>query len=160
MKIATARQKTSKRWRTSDMTWEQFLAKLRTPLRTGETAREYRAMSKEERDRAKEAAGGFVGGSLNGGQRKTEAVTARYLLTLDADHAKPGAWERVTALLEYRMCCYSTHSHTSQAPRLRWVIPTDRAMTPDEYPAVARRVAQWLDIETMDPTTYEVARLM
>ena len=39
------------------MTWEQFLAKLRTPLRTGETAREYRAMSKEERDRAKEAAG-------------------------------------------------------------------------------------------------------
>lgn len=160
MKIATARQKTSKRWRTSDMTWEQFLAKLRTPLRTGETAREYRAMSKEERDRAKEAAGGFVGGSLNGGQRKTEAVTARYLLTLDADHAKPGAWKRVTALLDYRMCCYSTHSHTSQSPRLRWVIPTDRPMTPDEYPAVARRVAQWLDIETMDPTTYEVARLM
>ena len=52
MKIATARQKTSKRWRTSDMTWEQFLAKLRTPLRTGETAREYRAMSKEEIGRA------------------------------------------------------------------------------------------------------------
>ena len=58
------------------------------------------------------------------------------------------------------MCCYSTHSHTGDSPRLRWVIPTDRPMTPDEYPAVARRVAQWLDIETMDPTTYEVARLM
>ena len=160
MKIATARQKTSKRWRTADITWEQFLSRLRTPLRTGETSREYRAMSKDERDRAKEAAGGFVGGSLSGGQRKTEAVTARYLLTLDADHAKPGAWKRVTAILEYRMCCYSTHSHTEAAPRLRWVLPTDRAMTPDEYPAVARKVAQWLDIETMDPTTYEVARLM
>ena len=33
-------------------------------------------------------------------------------------------------------------------------------MTPDEYPAVARRVAEWLDIDTMDATTYELARLM
>lgn len=160
MKIATARHKTSKKWRTADITWEQFVARLRNPLRTGETVREYKAMGKEDRDRAKEAAGGFVGGSLNSGQRKTENVTARYLLTLDADHAKPGAWKRVTTLLDYRMACYSTHTHTEDKPRLRWVIPTDRAMTPDEYPAVARMVAQWLDIETMDPTTYEVARLM
>lgn len=160
MKIATARQKTSKRWRTEEITWARFLDRLNTPLRTGETAREYRAMSKEDRDRAKAAAGGFVGGALNGGQRKTEAVTARYLLTLDADHAKPGAWKRATTVLEFRMACYSTHSHTEETPRLRWIIPTDRPMTPDEYPAVARRVAEWLDIETMDPSTYEVARLM
>ena len=45
MKIATARKKTSKRWKTADISWEQFLEKLRTPLRTGETAREYRAIS-------------------------------------------------------------------------------------------------------------------
>jgi len=160
MKIATARQKTSKRWKTADISWEQFLERLRTPLRTGETAREYRAMSKTERDQAKEAAGGFVGGALDGGQRKTEAVRERYLLTLDADHAKVGAWKMGTMMLDCRMACYSTHSHTPESPRIRWVIPTDRPMTPDEYPAVARRVAQWLDIETMDPTTYEVARLM
>lgn len=160
MKIATARQKTSKKWRTADTTWEQFLSQLRNPMRTGETAREYKAMGKEERDRAKEAAGGFVGGSLSSGQRKTENVTARYMLTLDADNAKPGAWKKVTALLDYRMACYSTHSHTEERPRLRWIIPTDRPMSPDEYPAVARMVAKWLDIETMDPTTYEVARLM
>ena len=160
MKIATARQKTSKKWRTADITWEQFLAKIRDPVRTGETAREYRAMGKEERDRAKESAGGFVGGSLSSGQRKTENVTARYMLTLDADNAKQGAWKKATALLDYRMACYSTHSHTEERPRLRWIVPTDRAMTPDEYPAVARMVAKWLDIETMDPTTYEVARLM
>lgn len=160
MKIATARQKTSKKWRTYDISWEQFVEKLRDPHRTGETVREYKAMSREERDRAKEAAGGFVGGSLSAGQRKTENVTARYMLTLDADSAKPGAWRRVSSLLDYRMACYSTHSHTSEKPRLRWIIPTDRAMTPDEYPAVARMVAKWLDIETMDPTTYEVARLM
>ena len=160
MKIATARKKTSTHWRTQDITWEQFLDKLRKPLRTGETAREYKAMSKAERDAAKEAAGGFVAGALSCGQRKTANVTERSMITLDADNAKPQAWETAVALLDYRMCCYSTHSHTEAAPRLRWIIPTDRPMTPDEYPAVARRVATWLNQNTMDATTYEVARLM
>ena len=36
MKIATARKKTSTHWRTQDITWEQFLDRLRKPLRTGD----------------------------------------------------------------------------------------------------------------------------
>lgn len=160
MKIAEARKKTSRKWRTHDITWEQFLAKVRAPLRTGETVREYKAMAKEDRDIAKEAAGGFVAGALEGGQRKTDKVLERSMITLDADHARPNAWEEATCMMEHRMCCYSTHSHSASAPRLRWIIPTDRAMTPDEYPAVARMVASWIGIDQMDPTTYEVARLM
>ena len=160
MKIAEARKKTSRKWRTHDITWEQFLAKVRAPLRTGETVREYKAMAKEDRDIAKEAAGGFVAGALEGGQRKTDKVLERSMITLDADHARPNAWEEATCMMEHRMCCYSTHSHSASSPRLRWIIPTDRAMTPDEYPAVARMVASWIGIDQMDPTTYEVARLM
>ena len=160
MKIATARKKTSQHWRTSEITWEAFLDRLRAPLRTAETVREYRAMGKEERDAAKEAAGGFVAGALSCGRRKTEFVTERSMITLDADNARPGAWEGITPVVEYRMCSYTTHSHTEAKPRLRWIIPTSRPMTPDEYPAIARKVASWLDIETMDPTTYEIARLM
>ena len=160
MKIAEARNKTSKRWRTHDITWPEFVARIRDPYRTAETVREYKAMGKEDRDRAKEAKGGFVGGALSSGQRTTANVTERWLITLDADEATPGMWAQASTLLEFCMAVYSTHSHTEDQPRLRWVIPTDRAMTPDEYPAVARRVASWLGIETMDPTTYEVARLM
>ena len=160
MKIATARTKTSKRWHTSEITWEQFLDNLRSPMRTAETVREYKSMTKAERDAAKEAPGGFVGGSIEGGQRKTEFVRDRWLVTLDADNAKVGQWEQVTTLHEFRMACYSTHSHTSEKPRLRFIIPVDRAMTPDEYPAVARLVASWIGIETLDQTTYELARLM
>ena len=160
MKIAEAKSKTSKRWRTHTITWEEFLDRIREPYRTAETLREYKAMGKADRDKAKEAKGGFVGGALDGGQRKTEAVRERWLITLDADSAAPGQWENVTALYDFAMAVYSTHSHTPEAPRLRWIIPTDRAMTPDEYPAVARKVASWVGIETMDPTTYEVARLM
>ena len=160
MKIAIARSRHSKRWRTIEITWSQFLDRLREPMLTAETVREYKSMTREERERAKEAAGGFVGGALEGGRRTTEAVRERWLITLDADQAQPMAWETTSTLMEFRMACYSTHSHTPEKPRLRWILPTDRAMTPDEYPAVARRVATWLDIETMDPTTYQVARLM
>ena len=160
MKIAEAKTKLSKRWRTHDITWSEFLSRVRDPYRTPESVREYKAMGKEDRDRAKEAKGGFVGGALTGGQRTTENVKERWLITLDADSATPGMWETAVLLHEFCMAVYSTHSHTEENPRLRWVIPTDRPMTPDEYPAVARRVAAWLGIETMDPSTYEVARLM
>ena len=160
MKIAEARKKTSTNWKTKEVTWEQFLQKLRTPMRTAETVREYAAMGKAERDAAKEAAGGFVGGALSSPQRKTANVTERSMITLDADHAVKRAWENATILMDYRMACYSTHSHTERNPRLRFILPTDRPMTPDEYPAVARRAAEWIGIDMMDPSTYEAARLM
>lgn len=160
MIIYTARKRTSKAWRPLECNWEQFLARLRKPLRTGETMREYRAMGREDQGIRKEMAGGFVAGELKSGQRKTENVVNRCMVTLDADQAGRDAWRRATALVDNRLCCYSTHSHTPEKPRLRWIIPTDRPMTPDEYPAVARKVASWIDIESMDHTTYEVARLM
>lgn len=160
MKIAEAKSKTSKKWRTHTITWEEFIDRISRPYLTPETMREYKGMTKAEKDRAKEAMGGFVGGALSGGQRKTENVVNRYLITLDADEAVPGMWESAVALHDFCMAVYSTHSHTEERPRLRWIIPTDRPMTPEEYPAVARKVASWLGIETMDPTTYEVARLM
>lgn len=44
MKIATARKKTSQHWRTSEITWDAFLDKLRTPLRTAETVRDRKSV--------------------------------------------------------------------------------------------------------------------
>lgn len=159
MKIATAGSRTSRRWKTIDVSWDWLLERLRTPKRTGETMREYRSMSRDEQSARKDV-GGFVGGALSGGRRTAAAVTERWLVTLDADAASPGDWENFTALWDCRACLYSTHSHTPEAPRLRWVIPLRRAVTPEEYPAVARKVAEWLDIEQIDPTTYQPERLM
>lgn len=159
MKIATAGSRTSRRWKTIDVSWDWLLERLRTPKRTGETMREYRSMSRDEQSARKDV-GGFVGGALSGGRRTAAAVTERWLVTLDADAASPGDWENFTALWDCRACLYSTHSHTPEAPRLRWVIPLRRAVTPEEYPAVARKVAEWIDIEQMDPTTYQPERLM
>ena len=160
MWIAEARKRTAKKWRNREITWSQFCKKLEVPIRTAETEREYRAMPKEERDAAKEAAGGFVAGYLLDGVRRTANVRDRCMVTLDADNAKGDDWQQAICLMdEIAVACYSTHSHTETKPRLRWIVPTSRPMAPDEYPAIARRVAQWVGIETIDPTTYDLCRL-
>ena len=55
---------------------------------------------------------------------------------------------------------YSTHSHTPEKMRLRLIIPLSRTVTPDEYAAVSRRIADDLTLSRFDPTTFEPARLM
>jgi hypothetical protein len=120
---------------------------------------EYRAMTKDEQAQRKDV-GGFVGGALDGGRRTAGSVTERWLVTLDADYAEPGDWETYTALFDDACCVYSTHSSTPDHPRLRWVLPLRRAVTAEEYPAVARKVATRVGIERLDPTTYQPERLM
>lgn len=160
MWIAEAKKKTSKRWRNRDVSWAQFCAQLETPMRTKETMREYRAMKKEERDVLKELPGGFVAGYLTDGMRKTANVRERSMITLDADHGGKGDWEAFTCLFDDVACvCYSTHSHTPEHPRLRWIFPASRPILPDEYPAVSRKVAEWVGIDTIDATTHDLCRL-
>ena len=147
------------KWRPATLTWEEFLAKLNAPARTGETVAEYKRMSKDEKAEKKDV-GGFVAGELQNGKRSNRTILNRCMVTLDADKAYPDQWDDVAALCDYRMAMYSTHSHTPDEPRLRFIIPLDRTVTPDEYGAIARRLAQDIGIETMDKTTYEPARLM
>ena len=159
MKLATAGSRLSRKWKTEEWYWEALVERLRAPARTGETVAEYARMTKDEKT-AKKDVGGFVGGALRGGRRVAGAVTERWLVTLDADYAEPGDWENFACLNDWRCCVYSTHSHTPEHPRLRWVLPLSRAVTPDEYPAVARKVAEWIGIEKMDVLTYQLERLM
>ena len=147
------------KWKPIDITWPDFLAKLNSPARTGETVAEYKRMSKAEKSAAKDV-GGFVAGELANGKRSNRTVRSRSMVTLDADKAVKNQWDDVTMLCDLRMAMYSTHSHTPGEPRLRFIIPLSRPVSPDEYGAVARRLAETIGIETMDRTTYEPARLM
>ena len=61
---------------------------------------------------------------------------------------------------DFHCMIYSTHKHTPEKPRLRLIIPLSREVTPDEYGAVARKVAEEIGIELFDDTTYEPSRLM
>lgn len=160
MRIAMAPSKLSQKWVTKDISWERFVEGLRTPKRTGETFAEYEQMTREERDKRKGAAGGFVGGGIEGGRRIKGAITERCMVTLDADEGKCD-WENVAKAFPYAMLLYSTHSHTAEHPRLRWVVPLKECVTAEEYVTLAKLVGDKLGItETLDKSTYQAERMM
>jgi len=76
------------------------------------------------------------------------------------DYGKPGIWDEIIMLHDFKCCVYSTHKHTPEYPRLRMIIPLSREITEEEYPAVARMVAKDIGIDLFDDTTYEACRLM
>lgn len=159
--IATGISRTAVKWTNSELMWSEFLARLSVPLRTQETVSAYHAMSKAKQAAIKDV-GGFVGGSLKDGRRKSESVESRSLITLDLDDIPTGVdiWPSVEMLCGGAAAIYSTHSSTPASLRLRVVMPLSRAVTPDEYSAIARRIASYIGIDYCDDTTYEPSRLM
>jgi len=159
LKIAYGDSRKTKRWVNKKITWPDLVDQFRVPRKTVETVAEYAKLAKEARDNAKDK-GGFVLGHLKGGQRGKGTVEARSGITLDADHATPEFLDRVETVATYPYAIYSTHSHTPDQPRFRLVIPLARAVTPDEYMALARLVADEIGMDFFDDTTYEPERLM
>lgn len=159
--IATGRNRSARSWKSQKMTWSALAKKLSTPTVTNETAAEYVKMSKDEKGRRKDV-GGFVGGYIpNNGRRIREEVKERYLITLDADSPSEDFISNLDlGLGDMEYVLYSTHSHTPDNPRYRVIIPTDRVMTPDEYQAVSRRIADDIGIESFDSSTHQAERLM
>ena len=159
MKIAVGNSRMDKKWKNRDISWEDFCQKVSVTQRTTETVEEYRKMRKGSQDSIKDV-GGFVGGTLREGRRKNGTVLCRSMLTLDMDYGKPGIWEEIAMLHDFKCCIYSTHKHTTENPRLRLIVPLSRDITEEEYPAVARMVAKQIGIDLFDDTTYEACRLM
>lgn len=114
-------------------------------------------MSRDRQSEIKDV-GGFVGGYCSNGNRTD--VHHRSMLTLDADFGDAGLWEDYNIIYGNAAAIYSTHKHKPDAPRLRLVIPLDRDVSPDEYQAISRRVAEALGIDKFDDTTYQPQRLM
>lgn len=159
--IATGRSRSARSWKSEKMTWSALANKLAEPTVTNETAAEYAKMSKADQGQKKDV-GGFVGGYIpKNGRRVRGSVKERYLITLDADNPSEDFLldlDMELGGMEYVL--YSTHSHTDTNPRYRVIIPVDRAMKPDEYQAVSRRIADNIGIESFDPSTHQAERLM
>ena len=160
--ISTGKSRQETRWKRQEMEWSELVKRLASSLPTAETVTEYKKMAKSKKDQVKDV-GGFVGGPLKEGRRKAENVANRSVITLDLDDVKTtvvDVWSTITAFNDYAVAMYSTHSHTPDGPRLRLVVPMDRPVLPDEYQAVARKIAQEIGIDMFDDTTYEPHRLM
>ena len=159
IKIAIGHSSKSTTWKNQDITWKQFVDRLRKPYHTNETLKEFLSATKEEQHKIKDV-GGYVGGYLRGGRRKLQNVVNRQLITLDIDFASIDFWDAFTIQYGCAAVVHGTHKHCDVSPRLRLIIPLDREVTPEEYVAISRRVAGNLDIELFDNTTFDPCRLM
>lgn len=159
LEIATANAANSSTWNNSIISWRDLVYRLSQTHRTPENIRAYLAMSKAEQGTIKDV-GGYVGGYCVGGKRGMSSVIRRSMLTLDLDFANYNFWDRFTMFFGCAAVLHSTHKHTAESPRYRLIIPLDRSVAPDEHQAIARKVAELLNMELFDPTTFDTNRLM
>ena len=87
IRIAVGKSRKETKWKTREMLWSDLLEKFSKTTRTRETMAQYKGMARDERQACKDV-GGFVGGVLRGGRRKSGQVAWRTMVTLDADFAE------------------------------------------------------------------------
>ena len=155
--IALGNSRKTKVWKNRPMQWSELLERMSKTVRTAETVAEYNAMSREQQSERKDQ-GGFVGGYCVNGSRSD--IQFRSVLCLDADYADQDLWSDWCMFYGNAGAVYSTHKHTPEKPRLRLVVPLSRNVTPDEYQAIGRRVADTLGIDKFDDTSYQPQRVM
>lgn len=154
---ALGNSRKQKTWKNKKLKWSELLDRLANTTRTPETVAEYKKMGRDQQSEIKDV-GGFVGGYCNNGSRSN--IHHRSVLCLDADFADNELWGDWCLLYGNAAAVYSTHKHTPQKPRLRLVIPLSRDVSPDEYQAIGRRVANTLGIDKFDDTSYQPQRVM
>lgn len=158
--IAFGRNRSDTNWKNQYLSWSEMVQKLQSIRRTAETMAAYDQMTIPDKGKLKDGPA-FVGGFIQSGRRKKENVESRCLLTLDVDHADDDFLFMVDLILGGSAhVIYSTHSHRDDKPKFRIVAPGGRDMSPDEYAATSRKLADKIGMRYFDKTTFDVHRLM
>lgn len=159
LSIAYGSSRQAKKWVNKTVKFDDLKERLKVTIRTPESAEEYKKMNKAQRDAAKDH-GGFVGGVLKGGRRKIDTVELRSMIALDGDRIDKEFLDSYEDKVSFASALYTTHSSTEEEPRVRIVIPATRDMSPDEFVAVSRYVAQSLGMDYFDECSYQPNQLM
>ena len=160
LKIAVCRRRSDLIYSNQKMAWSDLCTRISQTKRTAETVAEFKAMSKDDQSAIKDV-GGFVLGDLEGGKRSKTTILSRSAICLDLDFAPPELWEQLTMLFSWAVAIYSTHKHTPKSPKYRVLIPLTRDVSPDEYEAIGRKIADdYMDLEWCDDTTFQPSRMM
>ena len=160
--ISAAGSRKAAFWQPQALFWSELVERVRTPARSTEPLAEYLGYPKSKQDELKDV-GGFVAGLLKDNRRKAGNVLARDIITLDLDNIPAGGTQEVLRRIEALGCAYvvySTRKHSESKPRLRLLVLLNRRAPVDEYEPIARKLAQIIDINLCDPTTFEPSRLM
>ena len=159
LNIAYGNSRTAKQWSNKTIRFDDLKERLKSTIRTSESAEEYAKFSKAQRDVVKDH-GGFVAGVLKGGRRKINTVESRSMVALDGDRISADFLKDYDANTPYTSVLYTTHSHTDEHPRVRLIFPLKRDVTSEEYVAVARYLAQSLGMDYFDECSYQPNQLM
>lgn len=157
--IAYGNNRQAKKWVNKTTTFDELKERLKVTIRTTESAEEYAKFSKAQKDNVKDH-GGFVAGALKGGRRKIDTVELRSMVALDGDRIDKTFLENYETSTPYTSVLYTTHSSTDESPRVRLIFPLSRDVTPEEFVAVSRYLAQMLGIDYFDECSYQPNQLM
>ena len=158
--ISTGKSVTNSKIKNQAGDWDKLVERLLNFKVTDETYEDYIAMPPDQQARIKDV-GYFIGGQFKGDTRKRDSLRFRSLITLDLDHLPAEEFDDIEmAFYGYEYVVHSTHKHSSKTPRYRIVMLLDRNCTPKEYPALARKIADKLDIDYFDETAFRIAQLM
>lgn len=157
--IAVGDRMNTARWSNTKIKWPEFVKKISTPNYTSETYNEYIKFDKDKQSAIKDV-GGYVGGFLINGIRTPQTVLYRQLLTLDLDTAYSDLWDDFTFQFSNAAILHGTHKYTESNPRYRLIMPLSREVSPEEYEAIARRIADQIGLQYFDNTTFQVNRFM
>ncbi|MGF7146318.1 putative P-loop ATPase [Anaerotaenia torta] len=157
--IAYGNSRQTKKWVNKTITFDELKERLKVTIRTMESVEEYTLFSKAQKDSVKDH-GGFVAGALKDGQRRIDTVELRSMITLDGDRIDRDFLDSYESMAPYSSILYSTHSSTEDNPRVRLIYPLKRDVTPEEFVAVSRYLAQMLGIDYFDECSYKPNQLM
>lgn len=160
--IAIAKSRFSQHLTNEHLLWSEFINRLSNAKQINQTFDEYLKLSKDKQDDLKDV-GGFIGGTLIADGNKTlDNILSRQILTFDADNLSPDndVWSDYQNLYGNAAVIYSTIKHKASAPRFRLCVLLNRDVTPDEYIAIARKLADDLGINNFDPRTFVPAQIM
>ena len=157
--IAVGLKFNSKSWKNTNLSWSKLVKKLSCAVVTNETHKQFISASKKEQCSIKDV-GGFVSGYLLNGRRTKDAVLHKQILTLDIDFSHKDFWWDFTMLFDCAAVIHTTHKSSPESPRHRLIIPLNREVTSEEYEPIARYVANAMNIDLFDQSTYETNRFM
>lgn len=160
LKIAYGNSRQAKFWSNKTIKFDELCDRLKSPIRTSESAEEYPKLPKAQRDDIKDK-GGFVAGHLKDNRRQKDKVACRSMLVYDMDYLSQEFLTAIKSNIHNAACYYSTHSHMPDKPRIRMLLPVTRDMSPDEFNAVARYYASDNGfIDMIDPCSFSPHQLM
>ena len=164
IKISIANHATSKEWNNQIITWNNFCEhfELDNITKRNIDIQEYLNMRKDQQQKIKDI-GGYVGGHLLHGIRKTNNVICRTLLVLEIDETTFDFNHYVNKMENqgYAYLMHTTCSHTNDNTHLRIIIPLKTEISGRIYPFLVEYIINILDIANeVDRTCTQSCRLM